>query len=175
MLGARPDDRLAELAEKLRRDGADVKHCRCDIGSAADTAALVDNTLARYGRLDGGFNNARISGGVGRLACGLRSSAGDLGAHRQPDALEVHAGARAIVNTSSVGGLRGGPNLSAYQATKRAVIGLTTTAAHDYGRDGLRGFSSCGWLRQAYAYVDARCWHVLLLIHRPGYWARCSG
>ncbi len=37
----------------------------------------------------------------------------------------------AIVNTSSVGGLRGGPGLSAYPATKRAVIGLTTTAAHD--------------------------------------------
>jgi len=46
--------------------------------------------------------------------------------------------AGAIVNTSSVGGLRGGPNLTAYPATKRAVIRLTTTAAHDYGRDGLR-------------------------------------
>ena len=45
---------------------------------------------------------------------------------------------RAIVNTSSVGGLRGGPNLTAYPATKRAMIGLTTTAAHDYGRDGPR-------------------------------------
>lgn len=45
--------------------------------------------------------------------------------------------AGAIVNTSSVGCLRGGPNLSAYPATKRAVIGLTTTAAHGYGRDGL--------------------------------------
>ena len=42
MLGARSDDRLAELAEKLRRDGAVVEHCRCDIGSVADTAALVD-------------------------------------------------------------------------------------------------------------------------------------
>lgn len=55
MLGARSDDRLAELAEELRRDGAVVEHCRCEIGSAADTAALVNKTLARYGRLDGAF------------------------------------------------------------------------------------------------------------------------
>ena len=52
MLGARSDDRLAELAETLRSDGAEAEHCRCDIGSVADTAALVDKTLARYGRLD---------------------------------------------------------------------------------------------------------------------------
>lgn len=42
------------------------------------------------------------------------------------------------MNTSSVGGLRSGANLGAYPAIKRAVIGLTTTAAHDYGHDGLR-------------------------------------
>ena len=148
MLGARSDDRLAELAEKLRRDGAEVEHCRCDIGSAADTAALVDKTLARYGRLDGAFNNAGISGGIGRLA-DLSEERFDelarvnfkgiwLAMRAEIPALLRNPQAGAIVNTSSVGGLRGGPNLSAYPATKRAVIGLTTTAAHDYGRDGLR-------------------------------------
>lgn len=68
MLGARSDDRLAEVAEKLRRNGVEVERCRCDIGSATDTAVLVDKTLARYGRLDSAFNNAGISGGTGRLA-----------------------------------------------------------------------------------------------------------
>ena len=145
MLGARSDARLVELAKKLRRDGAEVEHCVCDIGAAADSVALVDNTLARYGRLDGAFNNGGISGGVGRLAdlseerfdepsrvnfkaCGWRCA---------PDpALLRNPQAGAIVNTSSVGCLRGGPNLSAYPATKRAVIGLTTTAAHATGATG---------------------------------------
>jgi NAD(P)-dependent dehydrogenase (short-subunit alcohol dehydrogenase family) len=68
-LGARWDGRLADLVEKLRSDGAEVEHCRCDIDSAADTTALVDKTLARYERLDGAFNNAGTSGGGGgRLA-----------------------------------------------------------------------------------------------------------
>ena len=128
MLGARSDDRLAELAETLRSDGAEVEHCRCDIGSAADTAALVDKTLARYGRLDGAFNNAGISGGsTGRLA-DLSEERFDelsrvnfkgiwLAMRAEIPALLRNPQAGAIVNTSSVGGLRGGPNLSAYPAT----------------------------------------------------------
>jgi NAD(P)-dependent dehydrogenase (short-subunit alcohol dehydrogenase family) len=69
MLGARSEDRLAELVEELRDGGADATHHRCDIGSAADTSALVADTVARYGRLDGASNNAGITGGGhGRLA-----------------------------------------------------------------------------------------------------------
>jgi NAD(P)-dependent dehydrogenase (short-subunit alcohol dehydrogenase family) len=149
MLGARSEDRLAELAEELCADGSEVAYRRCDIGSAADTTALVTETIARFGRLDGAFNNAGISGGGnGRLA-DLSEERFDelsrvnfkgiwLAMRAEIPALLRNPNAGAIVNTSSVGGLRGGPDLSAYPATKRAVIGLTTTAAHDYGRDGIR-------------------------------------
>ncbi|MBB6374348.1 NAD(P)-dependent dehydrogenase (short-subunit alcohol dehydrogenase family) [Pseudonocardia eucalypti] len=55
---------------------------------------------------------------------------------------EVHVmerqGLDAIVNVSSIGGLRGSPGMGAYQATKHAVIGLTRTAAHDFGPIGIR-------------------------------------
>lgn len=44
----------------------------------------------------------------------------------------------AIVNVSSIGGLRGSSGMGAYQATKHAVIGLTRTAAHDFGPLGIR-------------------------------------
>lgn len=43
-----------------------------------------------------------------------------------------------IVNVSSIGGYRGSPGFGAYQATKHAVLGLTRTAAHDSGPDGIR-------------------------------------
>jgi 3alpha(or 20beta)-hydroxysteroid dehydrogenase len=38
-------------------------------------------------------------------------------------------GGGAIVNTSSIAGLHGSPNLIAYSTSKHAVIGLTRTAA----------------------------------------------
>ena len=47
-------------------------------------------------------------------------------------------GSGSIVNVSSIGGLRGAPGLGVYQATKAAVIGLTRTAAHDFGPLGIR-------------------------------------
>ena len=50
----------------------------------------------------------------------------------------LSAGSGAIVNTSSVGGIRGGEGLGDYLATKHGVVGLTRGAAHDYGPHGLR-------------------------------------
>jgi NAD(P)-dependent dehydrogenase (short-subunit alcohol dehydrogenase family) len=43
-----------------------------------------------------------------------------------------------IVNVSSIGGLRGSSGTGAYQASEHAVIGLTRTAAHDFGPLGIR-------------------------------------
>jgi NAD(P)-dependent dehydrogenase (short-subunit alcohol dehydrogenase family) len=149
MLGAREQPRLAELTESLRASGTEVEYARCDIGSAGDTCAIVAASVERFGRLDGAFNNAGISGGGhGRLAdlpeehfdelCRINFKGVWLAMRAEIPAMLRNPHAGAIVNTSSVGGVRGGPDLSAYPATKRAVIGLTTTAAHDYGRDGLR-------------------------------------
>ena len=47
-------------------------------------------------------------------------------------------GSGSIVNVSSIGGLRGSSGMGVYQATKHAVIGLTRTAAHDFGPLGVR-------------------------------------
>ncbi|MFD0681129.1 MULTISPECIES: SDR family NAD(P)-dependent oxidoreductase [unclassified Paenibacillus] len=50
-------------------------------------------------------------------------------------------GSGAIVNTSSVGSLKGNPGLEAYGASKRGVNSLTQTAAIEYGPEGLRGLT----------------------------------
>lgn len=43
-----------------------------------------------------------------------------------------------IVNVASTSGLRGFPNNSAYSSSKFGVIGLTLSAAGEYGSEGIR-------------------------------------
>jgi NAD(P)-dependent dehydrogenase (short-subunit alcohol dehydrogenase family) len=53
-------------------------------------------------------------------------------------AIRATSGTGAIVNNSSIGSLRGNPELPAYGAMKRAVNSLTESAAVTYGPEGIR-------------------------------------
>ncbi|WP_213450563.1 SDR family NAD(P)-dependent oxidoreductase [Rhizomonospora bruguierae] len=146
MLVARSEGPLAAVAKELESAGHDVAYTTGDVANAADVARFVDATVERFGRLDGAFNNAAMT------------QAGRLDAVCEPDFDRIMAvnvkgtwlcireevrvmlpnGAGAIVNVSSIGGLRGSSGMGAYQASKHAVIGLTRTAAHDVGPLGIR-------------------------------------
>jgi NAD(P)-dependent dehydrogenase (short-subunit alcohol dehydrogenase family) len=144
MLVARHEEPLAKLAAEL--SGFDVAHTTGDVSSADSVAAFVEATVARFGRLDGAFNNAAM-GGSGRLdevsepdfdrimAVNVKGTWLCL---RAEVAVMARQGSGSIVNVSSIGGLRGSSGMGAYQATKHAVIGLTRTAAHDFGPLGIR-------------------------------------
>ena len=147
VLGARSEQRLAELCDELTGAGAETTYDAADISRAEDVQRLIDTALEHYGRLDGAFNNAGISQGGGLLADITEETFDQVLAVNLKGVwlamrAEIHAmlrhGAGAIVNTSSVGGIRGGRDLSAYLAAKHGVIGLTRGAAHDYGPQGLR-------------------------------------
>jgi NAD(P)-dependent dehydrogenase (short-subunit alcohol dehydrogenase family) len=145
MLAARSRDTLAALTEELTGAGQDVAYTAGDVSVGADVAQFVDATLARFGRLDGAFNNAGISQ-YGRLddvsekdfdrIMAVNVKGTWLCLREEIRAMRDSGGS--IVNTSSIGGFRGNTGLGAYQATKHAVIGFTRTAAHDNGPLGIR-------------------------------------
>lgn len=143
MLVARREAPLVELAGEL---GGNVAWETGDIAVAADVARFVNATVARFGRLDGAFNNAALtqSGLLDALSepefdrIFVVNVKGMWLCMREELRIMRAAGAGSIVNVSSVSGLRGGSGLGAYNATKHAVIGLTRTAAHDCGPAGIR-------------------------------------
>jgi NAD(P)-dependent dehydrogenase (short-subunit alcohol dehydrogenase family) len=146
MLVARSEEPLAKLTAELTSAGHDVAYTTGDVAKAADVAGFVDATVARFGRLDGAYNNAAMGGG-GRLDAVSEEDFDQIMAvnvkgtwlcMREEVRVMERQGSGSIVNVSSIGGLRGSSGMGVYQATKHAVIGLTRTAAHDFGPLGIR-------------------------------------
>jgi len=142
-------DRAADLAERtaamIREAGGEALALEADVTRPEDCAAMVARALERFGRLDLLDNNVGI---------GSRGSVVDETAEGWRRVMQVnvetmflaakHAvpamrrgGGGAIVNVSSISALRP-RGLTAYSASKGAVIALTRAMAVDHGPDGIR-------------------------------------
>lgn len=146
MLAARSEELLQSVTDELREAGYDAAYVVADVSTGADVAQAVDATVAKFGRLDGALNNAAMGQG-GKLdevseddferIQAVNVKGVWLCLREEVRAMRA-AGGGSIVNVSSIGGYRGSPGFGAYQSTKHAVLGLTRTAAHDNGPDGIR-------------------------------------
>jgi NAD(P)-dependent dehydrogenase (short-subunit alcohol dehydrogenase family) len=131
-------------------DGAEF--CHLDVGDEAAVAHLVQDIVARHGRLDCAINNAGILGPLkalwewseeefdGVVRVNLDGCRHCL---KHEIAAMLAGGGGCIVNISSVNGLRGMPTCAIYSATKAAVLGLTRTAAREHARHNLRINAIC--------------------------------
>jgi NAD(P)-dependent dehydrogenase (short-subunit alcohol dehydrogenase family) len=118
-----------------------------DVSKASDVDDYVAQTLARFGRIDGFFNNAGIEGRQNRtedftadefdkvVAINLRGVF--LGLEKVLKVMREQ-GSGMVVNTASVGGITGIGNQSGYAAAKHGVVGLTRNSGIEYGQYGIR-------------------------------------
>ena len=123
-------------------EGADT---HADAGSEEDVKRLVDETVAKHGRLDIFFANAGISGGWATIndqtaadwAEILRINLiGPFLAIKYAGPVIAKNGGGSIICTASVAGLRSGAGGAAYSASKAGVINLVQTSAQQlYGSD----------------------------------------
>ncbi|MCR1783788.1 SDR family oxidoreductase [Nocardioides carbamazepini] len=134
-----------QAAESLRQAGHTAVFVELDVRSSASVAAGVEEAATALGGLDVAVNNA----GVRAVAAVADLSDEDwdrvidvnlTGVFRCMRAQVPHLLPRqgSIINVASIWGLAGWPTRSAYVAAKHGVVGLTRSAAREYGAAGLR-------------------------------------
>ena len=135
------------LVGELRDLGVEATFVRADVRREDEVRDLVDQTIARFGRLDIAVNNAGTEGQPGPLTDQTAESyaalfetnvLGTLLSLKHELRVMQAQGSGSIVNISSTMGERGAANLSLYTGSKHAVEGLTKSAALEAAPFGIR-------------------------------------
>lgn len=173
------------LAKELADLGAQAEFIRADVRHDDEVGALVDRTVARFGRLDVAFNNAGTEGQPGPLTDITDESYAAtfdtnvlgtlLSLKHEFRAMRAQEGGGSIVNVSSTYGQMGFPDAALYVGSKHAIIGITKTAALEGAASGIRvnvvapGFTRTAMYERVTGSDAVRtAVDSVLPLHRPG-------
>jgi 3-oxoacyl-[acyl-carrier protein] reductase len=143
-VSGRQKDKLDKLAADL---GSRVHALPCDLADKAQVARLVDDAIARLGRLDILVNNAGLT--KDNLFMVMKDEQWDevIAVNLTSTFMLMRAGARAmmraktgygrIVNISSVSGVVGNPGQGNYAASKAGIIGMSKSLAREVASRGI--------------------------------------
>ena len=147
VVSGRHDEAGQALAGELHSLGAEAEFVRADVRREDDMRALVDQTIAHFGRLDVAVNNAGTEG-TPRPVTDVTEAAyaamfetnvlGTLLGMKHELRVMQAQGSGSIVNISSTMGERGAANMALYAGSKHAVEGITKAAAIEAAAFGVR-------------------------------------
>jgi NAD(P)-dependent dehydrogenase (short-subunit alcohol dehydrogenase family) len=135
------------VVEGIRNEGGTAEVVEVDVSEPASADAMVAFATSTFGRLDIAVNNAGIGGelkAVGELSSEEWLNVININLNgvfycmRAEIPAMIGSGGGAIVNMASVLGSVGFATASAYVSAKHALLGLTRTAALEYGTQGVR-------------------------------------
>ena len=147
IVAGRRDEAGKALVKELRAFGSEAEFINADVRQEDDVRNMVDETIARFGRLDVAVNNAGTEGVGGPIT---DQTAESFAATFETNVLgvvlsmkhEVRAmqaqGSGSIINISSTYGHKGAAFASIYAGSKHAVEGITRSVALEVAKSGIR-------------------------------------
>lgn len=146
-VSGRRDTEGQALAAELRGMGVEAEFFHADVRFEVEVRGLIEQTLARFGRLDVAVNNAGTEGQTGPItdqsvenydAIFATNVLGTLLSVKHEMRAMLAQGGGSIVNLSSIAGQIGFAGASVYVASKHAVEGITKSAALEGAAAGVR-------------------------------------
>jgi NAD(P)-dependent dehydrogenase (short-subunit alcohol dehydrogenase family) len=147
VVAGRREDVGQQLTAELRKLGAEAEFIRADVRHEDEVRDLVDQTVARFGRLDVAVNNAGTEGHVGPITDQTAESyaatfdtnvLGVILSMKHEVRVMQAQGSGSIVNISSTYGHEGAAGASVYVGSKHAVEGITKSVAIELAKSGIR-------------------------------------